>query len=91
MTEALRQRAPANVLDGEEMKRLEEAAVVLRLPSRAEAGKRETPQACAPNRPHPSLSTLAPASELGRSSINHASFSRGIPKTITCPNFVHTA
>ena len=26
-TEALRQRAPANVLDGEEMKRLEEAAV----------------------------------------------------------------
>jgi len=33
MTEALRQCAPANVLDGEEMKRLEEAAVVLGLPS----------------------------------------------------------
>ena len=33
MTEALRQSAPANVLDGEEMKRLEEAAVVLGLPS----------------------------------------------------------
>ena len=33
MTEALRQRAPAHVLDGEEMKRLEEAAVVLGLPS----------------------------------------------------------
>ena len=33
MTEALRQRAPANVLDGKEMKRLEEAAVVLGLPS----------------------------------------------------------
>jgi len=33
MTEALRQRAPANVLDGEEMKRLEEAAVVGGLPS----------------------------------------------------------
>ena len=32
-TEALRQRAPANVLDGEEMKRLEEAAVVLGFPS----------------------------------------------------------
>jgi hypothetical protein len=29
MTEALRQRAPANVLDGEEMKRLEKAAIVL--------------------------------------------------------------
>src|SRR5580704_11169063 len=32
MTEALRQRAPANVLDGEEMKRLEEAAIVLSFP-----------------------------------------------------------
>jgi hypothetical protein len=35
MTEALRQRAPANVLDGEEMKRLEEAAIVLSLPPTA--------------------------------------------------------
>jgi hypothetical protein len=33
MTEALRQSAPANVLDGEEMKRLEKAPVVLGLPS----------------------------------------------------------
>ena len=33
MTEALRQRAPANVLDGEEMQRLEEAAVVLGFPA----------------------------------------------------------
>jgi hypothetical protein len=33
MAEALRQRAPANVLDGEEMKRLEEAAIVFGLPS----------------------------------------------------------
>jgi hypothetical protein len=32
-TEALRQSAPANVLDGEEMKRLEEAAVVLGFPA----------------------------------------------------------
>ena len=57
MTEALRQRAPANVLDGEEMKRLEEAAVVLGFPSAPRQGRRRTPQACAPNRPHPSLST----------------------------------
>src|SRR5277367_1177546 len=34
-TEALRQRAPANVLDGEEMQRLEEAAVILGLPPTA--------------------------------------------------------
>ena len=33
MAEALRQSAPANVLDGEEMKRLEEAAIVFGLPS----------------------------------------------------------
>ena len=32
-TEAFRQRAPAHVLDGEEMKRLEEAAVILSLAS----------------------------------------------------------
>ena len=32
-TEALRQSAPANVLDGEEMQRLEETAIVLGLPS----------------------------------------------------------
>jgi hypothetical protein len=32
-TEALRQRAPANVLDGEEMKRLEKAAIILSLAS----------------------------------------------------------
>ena len=35
MTEALRQRAPANVLDGEEVKRLEEAAIVLSFPPTA--------------------------------------------------------
>jgi hypothetical protein len=31
-TEAIRQRAPANVLDGEEMQRLEEAAIILGFP-----------------------------------------------------------
>ena len=38
VAEALRQSAPANVLDGEEMKRLEEAAIVFGLPVRAAAG-----------------------------------------------------
>jgi hypothetical protein len=38
-TEALRQRAPANVLDGEEVKRLEKAAIVLGLsPTARQAG-----------------------------------------------------
>ena len=38
MAEALRQSAPANVLDGEEMKRLEEAAIVLGPPPQYENG-----------------------------------------------------
>ena len=46
MTEALRQRAPANVLDGEEMKRLEEAAIVLSLPPTARQA-RNTASVCA--------------------------------------------
>jgi hypothetical protein len=46
MTEALRQRAPANVLDGEEMKRLEEAAVILGLPSARGRQARNTPSVC---------------------------------------------
>jgi hypothetical protein len=33
MTKAIRQRAPANVFNGKEMKRLEEAAIVLGLPA----------------------------------------------------------
>jgi len=33
MTKAIRQRAPANVFNGKEMKRLEEAAIVLGFPS----------------------------------------------------------
>jgi hypothetical protein len=32
LAETLRQRAPANVLDGEEMQRLEKAAIVLGFP-----------------------------------------------------------
>ena len=46
-TEALRQRAPANVLDGEEMKRLEEAAVVLGFRPRRGRQARNTASVCA--------------------------------------------
>ena len=47
MAEALRQSAPANVLDGEEMKRLEEAAVVLGFPAAAGQAGRNTASVCA--------------------------------------------
>src|SRR4029077_329915 len=63
MAEALRQSAPANVLDGEEMKRLKEAAIVLGLPSAPRQAGAEHPKRVPPNRPHPSLSTSAPASD----------------------------
>ena len=46
MTEALRQSAPANVLDGEEMKRLEEAAIVLGFPTTTRQA-RNTASVCA--------------------------------------------
>ena len=67
MTEALRQRAPANVLDGEEMKRLEEAAVVGGLPS--------TPrQAGAEHRKRvlPIFVDIDSGLRFGRSPMNHA-------------------
>ena len=46
-TEALRQRAPAKVLDGEEMKRLEETATVLGLPSPTRQAGADTASVCA--------------------------------------------
>jgi hypothetical protein len=47
MAEALRQSAPANVLDGEEMKRLKGAAVILGFPAAPGQAGAKHPQACA--------------------------------------------
>ena len=46
-TDALRQRAPANALEGEEMKGLEETAVVLSLPSPSRQAGAEHRNVCA--------------------------------------------
>ena len=90
MTEALWQRAPANVLDGEEMKRLEEAAVVLGLPSTprqagAEHRKRVRPIVLI----HLCRHRLRPLirSESYESCLIH----RGNPKSVICRKFVHMA
>lgn len=48
MSEAIRQRAPADVLDGEEMQRLEEAAIVLGLPPAARQAGAEHPKRMRP-------------------------------------------
>ena len=76
MAEALRQSAPSNVLDGEKMQRLEEAAIVLALPSApgqagAEHRKRVRPIVLI----HPCRHSLQPRN----------------PKNIIHRNFVHTA
>jgi hypothetical protein len=62
-TKAFRQGAPSNVLDREEMERLEEPPIIFGLPSTSRKGRRETPQACAPNPHRSSSSTCAPASD----------------------------
>ena len=89
-TEALRQRAPANVLDGEEMKRLEEAAIVLGFPAATgQAGpehrKRVRPivliHLCR-HRPRPPI-----RSESYESCPIHLRN----PKNAISPKFVHTA
>ena len=90
MTEALRQRAPANVLDGEEMKRLEEAAVILSLAS--------TPRQTGPKhrkrvRPivliHFCRHWLRPL--IRSESYESCRIPRGNPKNTISRNFVHTA
>ena len=47
MTEALRQSAPANVLDSEEMQCLEEAAIVLSFPPTTRQAGANTASVCA--------------------------------------------
>ena len=89
-TEALRQSAPANVLDGEEMKRLEEATVVLGFPAATgQAGpehrKRMRPivliHLCR-HRPRPLIRSRSYESCL---------IQLRNPKNVISPKFVHTA
>ena len=90
MTEALRQRAPANVLDGEEMKRLEEAAVILSLAS--------TPRQTGPKhrkRVRPivliHLCRHGSGTAFGPESYELRLIYRGNPKSVDWRKFVHTA
>ena len=90
MAEALRQSAPANVLDGEEMKRLKEAAIVLGLPSAPRQAGAEHPKRVRPivlihlcrHRPRPLIRSESYESCL---------IQPRNPKNSICPKFVHTA
>ena len=80
-TEALRQRAPANVLDGEEMKRLEEAAVVVGFPAATgQTGPEHR------KRVRPIVLDMDPGPRFGRSPMNHVRFTSGIPKMPSLQN-----
>ncbi len=90
MTEALRQSAPANVLDGEEMKRLKEAAVILGLPSApgqagAEHRKRVRPIVLI----HLCRHRLRPL--IRSESYESCLIQLRNPKNVISPKFVHTA
>ena len=90
MAEALRKSAPANVLDGEEMKRLEEAAVVLGLPSApGQAGAKH------PKRVRPTvlihLCRHWPRPLIRSESYESCLIQLRNPKNVISPKFVHTA
>ena len=89
-TEALRQRAPANVLDGEEMKRLEEAAVVLGFPAATgqtgpEHRKRVRPIVLI------HLCRHGPRPLIRSESYESCLIQFRNPKNVISPKFVHTA
>ena len=90
MAEPLRQGAPADVLDGEEMKRLEEAAIVLALPSApgqagAEHRKRVRPIVLI----HPCRHSPRPL--IRSESYESCPIQPRNPKNIIHRNFAHTA
>jgi hypothetical protein len=89
-TEALRQRAPANVLDGEEVKRLEKAAIVLGLsPTARQAGAKHRNRVRPIVLIHLCRHRLRPLirSESYESCLIHG----GNPKNVDWRKFVHTA
>ena len=89
-TEALRQRAPANVLDGEEVKRLEEAAIVLSFPPTArQAGAKHSKRVRPIVLIH--LCRHGPRPLIRSESYESCLIQFRNPKNVTCQNFVHTA
>jgi hypothetical protein len=90
MTEALRQRAPANVLDGEEVKRLEEAAIVLSFPPTArQAGAKHSKRVRPIVLIHLCRHRLRPL--IRSESYESCPIPQGNRKNVIGRNFVHTA
>ena len=90
MPEALRQSAPAHVLDGEEMQRLEEAAIVLGLAAApGQAGAKHRKRVRPIVLVHPRRHWLRPL--IRSESYESCPIPQGNRKNIICQNFVHTA
>ena len=75
----------SNVLDGEEMKRFEKAAVVFGFPAARGRHARNTVSVCAQSSSS-ILVDMRPGLQINRRPINHAQFNSGIPKSSTIPN-----
>ena len=89
-TEALRQGAPANVLEGEEMERLEEAPVILGLPSPSrEAGAKHRKRVRPIVLIH--LCRHGPRPLIRSESYESCLIQLRNPKNVISPKFVHTA
>ena len=90
MTEALRQSAPANVLDSEEMQCLEEAAIVLSFPPTTRQAGANTASVCAQ-----SFSSIfvdiGPGPVIRSKSYKSWPIPQGNRKNVIGRNFVHTA
>jgi hypothetical protein len=90
MTEALRQSAPANVLDREEMQRLEEAPIVLSFPpTTRQAGAKHRKRVRPIVLVHLCRHRLRPL--IRSESYESCLIPQRNPKNSICRNFVHTA
>jgi hypothetical protein len=88
--EAFRQSAPTNVLDGEEMQRFEEAAIVLSFPPASRQAGANTLSVGAQSSSSIFVD-IGPARLIRSESYESCLIQKRNPKNINCRKFVHSA